>query len=94
MKGSQPRKVAQDALKLITLRRAHPNARLVLEFGDEAAARSVLGRGWLAEAIRTWDVEVLVVNLGDEVRQQLATAQLRQRMVNPPLATPQENALE
>lgn len=90
MKGSQPKKVAQDALKLITLRRAHPNARLVVAFGDEVAARSVLGQGWLAEALRTWEVEVRVVELDVEVTQRLVAAQVRQRMVNPPLPAPED----
>ena len=85
MKGSQPKKVAQDALKLIPLRRTYPGARVVLAFGDELAARSVLGKGWLAEALQTWDVEVRVVELDQEVREQIAGAQVRQQMMNPPL---------
>lgn len=84
MKGSQPKKVAQDALKLITLRRTYPAARVVLAFADELAARSVLGKGWLAEALQTWGVEVRVVELDQEVRQQIAVAQVRQQMMNPP----------
>lgn len=84
MKGSQPKKVAQDALKLITLRRAHPEARVVLAFADELAADSVLGKGWLAEALRTWDVDVRVVEIEIEVRQAIVAAQLRQQMINPP----------
>lgn len=53
MKDSQPKKVAQDALKLITIRRDYPDARVVLAFADELASRSVLGKGWLAEALHT-----------------------------------------
>jgi hypothetical protein len=45
MKGSQPKKVAQDALKLITIRRQFPDARVVLAFADELASRSVLEKG-------------------------------------------------
>jgi hypothetical protein len=84
MKGSQPKKVAQDALKLITLRRSHEGSRLVLAFADEAAARSVLGgKGWLAEALATWEIEVRVVELTAEMRAQITAVQARQRMVNP-----------
>jgi hypothetical protein len=87
MKGSQPKKVAQDALKLITLRRARPQARLVLAFADEVATASVLGgKGWLAEALRTWEVDVRVVPLDEGVRGRIAAAQLRQQMINPPAA--------
>ncbi len=84
MKGSQPKKVAQDALKLITIRREQPEARVVLAFADEVAARSVLGKGWLAEALQTWAVEVRVVQLDDETRERIVAAQLRQQMINPP----------
>src|SRR4051794_10835270 len=60
MKGSQPKKIAQDALKLITLGRSRPNARLIIAFADAAAARSVtVGKGWLAEALATWGVTVV-----------------------------------
>ena len=82
LKGARPKKVAQDALKLITLARTRPSARLILAFGDRVAAASVLGRSWLAEALRTWNVEVLVVDLEEEVRRELLAAQARQVMVN------------
>ncbi len=51
----------------------------------ELAARSVLGKGWFAEALQTWDVEVRVVELDQEVREQNSGAQVRQQMMNPPL---------
>jgi hypothetical protein len=40
---------------------------------------------WLAEALGIWGIEVFVVELDDEVRRGLRTAQTRQIMVNPPL---------
>ncbi|UTI65803.1 hypothetical protein NBH00_06195 [Paraconexibacter antarcticus] len=67
LKGPQLDKVARDALKLTTLARAyaHPAPpRLVIAFADEAAAASVTGGSWLAEALRTWGIEVLVVDAG------------------------------
>jgi hypothetical protein len=82
MRGSQPKKVAQDALKLITLRREHPGARLVLAFADPLAAASVTGKGWLAEALVTWEIEVVIVDLEADVLSALHAAQLRQRMIN------------
>ncbi|WP_354701251.1 hypothetical protein DSM112329_01560 [Paraconexibacter sp. AEG42_29] len=63
LKGPQLDKVARDALKLATLGRAHPSARLVIAFADADAARSVTGGSWLAEALRTWNIEVLVVDV-------------------------------
>jgi hypothetical protein len=84
LKGAQFHKVARDALKLITLRRSRPSARLIIAFGDPDAAGCVTGASWLAEALSTWEIEVLVVNLDDTVRAGLREAQVRQLMVNPP----------
>jgi hypothetical protein len=84
MKGSQPKKVAQDALKLITLARSRPDARLILAFGDSDAASCVQGRSWLAEALRTWGLEVVVTELNEATRAGVKAAQVRQVMINPP----------
>jgi hypothetical protein len=83
LRGGQHHKVSTDALKLITLARAFPGARLILAFGDEAACRSLLGRSWKAEALKTWGVEVFVAQIDDLTRSGLLAAQSRQRMVNP-----------
>lgn len=75
LKGPQLDKVARDALKLATLGRAFAARRLVIAFADEAAASSVTGQSWLAEALRTWSVEVVVVMLDDGARERLAVLQ-------------------
>lgn len=92
LRGGQFHKVARDALKLITLGREHPEARLAVVFGDAEAAACVTGASWLAEALRTWRVDVLVVDVDDELRTLLTAAQERQRMVNPPAAGPATEA--
>lgn len=66
LKGPQLDKVARDALKLATLARAYRAPRLVIAFPDADAAASVTGGSWLAEALRTWGVEVLVVEVAAE----------------------------
>ncbi len=71
LKGPQLDKVARDALKLVTLGRSFTASALVIAFADEAAAASVTGQSWLAEALRAWDVRVLVVPLPDAVRDAL-----------------------
>ena len=81
--GGQRAKVARDALKLITLGRAHPKARLILAFADPIAARTVGGKSWLSEALKTWKIEVVVVDIGEEMRSRLVERQNEQRMVNP-----------
>jgi hypothetical protein len=78
--------VARDVLKLVTLGKSYPSAHLVLAFADETAARSVRNKGWLAEAVSTWGIEVVVVDLPDEVLEGLREAQLRQVMVNPEIS--------
>ena len=89
LKGGQIHKVARDALKLVTLARNRGNPRLIIAFGDQAAADRVTGKSWLAEALRTWDIEVRIVKLDDAVRDELRAAQTRQIMVNPSSDPPQ-----
>jgi hypothetical protein len=76
MKGGQRRKVALDVLKLITVQRSHPGARLVLGFCDESAMSSLTG--WLGEAITILDIERRVVPLDPQLRERLLKAQARQ----------------
>lgn len=83
LKGAQFHKVARDALKLITLGRSRNASRLIIAFGDADAAACVSASSWLAEALRTWGVEVMAVDLDEDVRTGLRAAQVRQVMVNP-----------
>lgn len=83
LRGAQPKKLSQDALKLMTVRETLlPGARLMLALSDERAAAGVR-RGWLGEALVLWNVEVVVVALDPAVVAALVSAQGRQRMVNP-----------
>jgi hypothetical protein len=81
LKGGQIHKIAGDVLKLITIQRAHPGSRAVIALADAEAAAGI--RGWLAESIKIWDIEVLVIPIPDDLRSRLKEAQYRQRMVNP-----------
>jgi hypothetical protein len=84
LKGGQFGKVARDTLKLITLRRRRSKARVILAFADPVPAAQVSGgKSWLAEAINTWKVEVVVVKLDQAARNRLLASQKTQRMVNP-----------
>jgi hypothetical protein len=87
LKGGQRGKIARDALKLITLGQHRPGARLILALADEAAAKPLRAKSWLAEALSTFKVEVLVVDLDPEVRAGIRAAQVRQVMVNTAPAT-------
>jgi hypothetical protein len=78
MIGGQLKKVAEDAFKLVTVAKSRPGARLIVAFADDVAAKSFLGKSWKAEALRIWGVEVLVVELHDDVRAGIRSAQVRQ----------------
>lgn len=88
LKSGQRKKVSQDALKLVTLGRSRPSARLILAFADEQAAAYASKGTWLSEALRTWGVEVLVVELEQTVRARIREAQVQQQMVNPAASPP------
>jgi len=83
LKGGQQKKVAIDTLKLITIREERPGARLIVAFADQAAAAYAKGGGWVAQALRTWNVEVEIVDIPDELRTKIREAQATQTMVNP-----------
>ena len=83
LKGGQQKKVAIDTLKLITVRKERPGTELVLCFADQAAAAYATGAGWLAQALRTWEVRVEVVDISQELRDEILAAQRTQTMVNP-----------
>ena len=55
----------------------------MLVFADEHAAAYATTGTWVAEALATWGVEVLVVDVGEELRAKIRQAQQRQMMVNP-----------
>lgn len=82
LKGAQFHKVARDALKLITVARDRGPTRLFIAFGDAEAASCVTGKSWLAEALRTWNVETFVAELSDATSAAVRLAQTRQTMVN------------
>lgn len=87
LKGGQRGKIARDALKLLTLREHKPGARLIVALADPAVVKSLTATSWLAEALRTFNVEVLYVEIPSDARDKVAAAEIRQVMVNPPSAS-------
>lgn len=88
LKPGQKRKIALDALKLITIGRNYPDAELVIALADEAAAASLGSHSWLAVALRLWNIKVEVVPIEDDTRAQLLDAQAVQKMDNAGVADP------
>lgn len=83
LKGGQQKKVAIDALKLITIQREYPAEKLIICFADPVAAAYATGGGWVAQALRTWDVTVEIVDIPPYLRDEIVAAQAGQTMVNP-----------
>jgi hypothetical protein len=83
LKGGQQKKVAIDTLKLITIHREQPAKQLVICFADKEAAAYATGGGWVAQAVRTWGVDVEVVDIPADLRAEIVAAQAGQTMVNP-----------
>lgn len=80
LKGAQIKKISQDILKLAMIRRLHPDAQTVIAFASEEAHDST--RGWLRHAAETLGVSLLVVDIPDDLRARIRTAQEGQVMVN------------
>jgi hypothetical protein len=82
LKPGQRRKVASDVLKLLTLGRGRPHTKLYLAFADDEAAAHTQGSGWLARAVATWGVGVIVVPLHERDLDRIRAVQKEQEMRN------------
>ena len=83
LKGSQPDKIASDILKMLLVEMILDSKfQKVLVFADQAAANTVLGQSWLADICRRVSVQIVVAEIGNELRNKLKNAQQRQEMVN------------
>ena len=78
-KAAQKHKAMTDAMKLLFARqRLGGEGRCILVFADEQAADFFRGTSWMAECLEKMDVEVEVVELSPELREQVQAAQNRQ----------------
>jgi len=80
--GGQRGKIARDALKLMTLARHRPGAQIIIAVADEVVAEELTAASWLAEALKTFGVTVMLVELEPGSREKVAAAQIRQVMTN------------
>lgn len=82
LKGSQPKKIAQDVLKLALLKRepGWERTRAIIAFASHEARDSI--SGWLALAAAEFGVELFVVGISEELRMRILDTQRRQVMVN------------
>jgi hypothetical protein len=84
VKGAQLHKIKGDILKLAVIEKMLGSGwRKILCFASDEAAKYVRGKSWVAEAAKVFSVEIQVVHLPLELRNNVVSAQKRQRMVNP-----------
>ena len=84
VKGAQLNKIKGDILKLALIEKKLGSGwRKIMCFASDEAAKYVQGNSWVAKAAREFDIEIHVVYLPDEQKNNVITAQKRQRMVNP-----------
>lgn len=84
VKGAQYHKIKGDILKLALIeKRLGTGWRKIICFASNEAAKYIRGKSWVAEAAKEFGVEVYVVELPEEQKNNIISAQKRQRMVNP-----------
>ena len=83
-KGSQPRKIANDILKMVLLDKVKnkTHKKLFVVCRDEEKNVLENSSSWLSECIRQFDVEVIKVDIPDIIKEQVLAAQKRQIMIN------------
>lgn len=87
LKGGQLKKIAQDVLKLALLRQEpdHADVRPTIVFASEDARSSITG--WVRRAADVFGVELHVVDIAPELREEILATQEAQKMVNVELPT-------
>ncbi|GAA2736414.1 hypothetical protein GCM10009867_21050 [Pedococcus aerophilus] len=82
LKGAQIKKISQDILKLALLKRdpRMRDSRAIAVFASEEARDSITG--WIRSAAEQFDIELVVVDIPDVLRDEIKAAQARQVMVN------------
>lgn len=78
-KRGQKNKVMTDALKMLYAAKLINEApRKILVFGDEEAASPFRGKGWMAQALRAFGIEIQLAHLPKQMREGVRKAQKRQ----------------
>lgn len=73
------RKLAKDILKLKRMnRKAGGDFTLVMAFASNQAAAYLRNSGWVADEVRHFGIEVVVIDLPQEEREKILAAQSRQ----------------
>ena len=83
MKPSQSHKIATDVLKMLLFEKDRKTKlRKIVAVCSEEEKNQLEGQSYLAEAIRQFSIEVMLVDIGEELYSSLEKAQERQKMIN------------
>ena len=83
IKVGQKHKFTNDILKLLTFEKAKKlNYRKILVVCDDDVVRYLQGDSVLAERIRLFNMEIMLIELSDELKKEVIETQRRQKMVN------------
>lgn len=83
VKGAQLHKIKGDILKLAFIgQRSGSEWRKILCFASKEAASYASGATWVAAAATGFGIEIVVVDIPEDIKASIVTAQVRQRMIN------------
>lgn len=75
-KAAHQEKIANDILKLMMIEKIHEKSyRKIMAVCDEEIEKYMLGNSWKAHALRLFEFEVVNVDVGIELRNQIIEAQ-------------------
>jgi hypothetical protein len=82
LKDVPPKKIAQDILKLVLLKRepGRERTRAVIAFASQEARDSI--SGWIQQVAVAFDIELIVVEIPERLHAKICAAQHRAIMVN------------
>lgn len=79
MRTAQVHKIMNNALKMLFVEQyLEKKFRKILAFIDEEAASKFTDYGWHGQCLRKFDIEVMVVNVPEPIKQDVLRAQKRQ----------------
>ena len=82
-KRGQSTKIANDILKMLLLEKDRGRSfRKIIVVCDEQEEKTLSGKSALAESIRQFGIELKRVDISDELRDSIVSAQIRQVMIN------------
>lgn len=83
LKKAQNNKIANDILKMLLLEKVTGKEyRKIIAVCDDIEWKKLNGKSVLAETIRQFGIEIVIIEIEDEMRNTILEAQKRQTMVN------------